>query len=96
MPIPQDTNPAHGDTLAVSLMKLNILVGGNARSGDNANRSAKSIAAMLSGAGGASRLFSNSGAQVELSLNPDGDLIVTQTAGPNAGKSVNLTYGRWA
>jgi hypothetical protein len=25
-----------------------------------------------------------------------GDLIVTQTVGPNAGKSVNLTAGKWA
>lgn len=26
----------------------------------------------------------------------NGDLIVTAISGPNAGKSVNLTYGKWA
>jgi hypothetical protein len=30
-----------------------------------------------------------------LTINADGDLIFTQTQGPNAGKSVNLTYGKW-
>lgn len=25
----------------------------------------------------------------------DGDIVVTQKHGPNAGKSVNLTYGKW-
>jgi hypothetical protein len=25
-----------------------------------------------------------------------GDLVVTALTGPNAGKSVNLTYGKWA
>ena len=33
-------------------------------------------------------------ASVLLSL-ADGDLIATQKHGPNAGKSVNLTYGKW-
>jgi hypothetical protein len=37
-----------------------------------------------------------SGASCTLNINSDGDLIITQTAGPNAGKSVNLTYGKWA
>jgi hypothetical protein len=31
-----------------------------------------------------------------VNINADGDLIVTQKGGPNAGKSVNLTYGKWA
>lgn len=31
-----------------------------------------------------------------LTINADGDLILTQTTGPNAGKSVNLSYGKWA
>lgn len=26
----------------------------------------------------------------------NGDLIATAITGPNAGKSVNLTYGKWA
>jgi len=34
--------------------------------------------------------------QITLSIGPYGDLWVTQEAGPNAGKSANLTYGKWA
>jgi hypothetical protein len=35
--------------------------------------------------------------QCKLTIDPDGgDLIVTAVLGPNAGKSVNLTYGKWA
>jgi hypothetical protein len=33
---------------------------------------------------------------IALSMNVNGDLVVSQSAGPNAGKSVNLTYGLWA
>lgn len=33
---------------------------------------------------------------IDLNMNSNGDLIVTQSAGPNAGKSINLTYGRWS
>jgi hypothetical protein len=40
-------------------------------------------------------ILNNSGSQVHLAINATGDLIVTQIAGPNAGKSVNLTYGHW-
>ena len=32
---------------------------------------------------------------VSLKVNADEDLIFTQSKGPNAGKSVNLTYGKW-
>jgi hypothetical protein len=35
-------------------------------------------------------------ATVTLTLNDTGDIIATQQTGPNAGKSVNLTYGLWA
>jgi hypothetical protein len=35
-------------------------------------------------------------AVVTLTLNDTGDIIATQTTGPNAGKSVNLTTGKWA
>ena len=34
-------------------------------------------------------------ANVSLTVNADGDLVFTQAVGPNAGKSVNLTYGKW-
>jgi hypothetical protein len=33
---------------------------------------------------------------IALSMDAGGDLIVSQSAGPNAGKQVNLTYGHWA
>lgn len=39
--------------------------------------------------------FAAAGASCTLDINADGDLIITQTQGPNAGKSVNLTYGKW-
>ena len=32
---------------------------------------------------------------VTLTLIDDGDIVATQNTGPNAGKSVNLTYGKW-
>jgi hypothetical protein len=35
-------------------------------------------------------------AAVTLTLNDTGDIIATQQTGPNAGKSVNLTFGKWA
>jgi hypothetical protein len=36
-----------------------------------------------------------SGPTCALDINADGDLIITQSVGPNAGKSVNLTYAKW-
>jgi hypothetical protein len=33
---------------------------------------------------------------VRLDCVTGGDLVATSISGPNAGKSVNLTYGRWA
>ena len=36
------------------------------------------------------------GASCIVDINPDGDLIATQNIGPNAGKKVNLTFGRWS
>jgi hypothetical protein len=36
-----------------------------------------------------------SGPTCALSINADGDLIISQSVGPNAGKSVNMTYARW-
>jgi hypothetical protein len=41
-------------------------------------------------------IFSADGVSCTLGINRDGDLIITQTQGPNAGKSVNLTYGKWS
>lgn len=32
---------------------------------------------------------------VTLALINDGDMVATQVTGPNAGKTVNLTYGKW-
>jgi hypothetical protein len=32
---------------------------------------------------------------VTLTLVNGGDVVATQQSGPNAGKSVNLTYGKW-
>jgi hypothetical protein len=32
---------------------------------------------------------------VTLALVDGGDVVATQITGPNAGKSVNLTYGKW-
>jgi IPT/TIG domain len=40
--------------------------------------------------------FTTADASCTLKINEYGDLIATQTQGPNAGKSVNLTYGKWA
>lgn len=43
----------------------------------------------------ASIVLANADNQVTLSIGPDGDLWVTQQTGPNAGKQVDLTYGKW-
>jgi len=40
--------------------------------------------------------FSDGTNTVTLSMNTSGDLVASQSAGPNAGKSVNLTFGKWA
>jgi hypothetical protein len=39
--------------------------------------------------------LSGSGTLSTLGLDGNGDLHMVQTTGPNAGKSVNLTYGKW-
>lgn len=50
MPIPTTTAPSPNDTLAISLMKINMLLGGAPASGDNAARSAqKANGALVSG-----------------------------------------------
>ena len=33
--------------------------------------------------------------EITLTIGPAGDLWVSQTAGPNAGKTCDLTYGKW-
>lgn len=33
--------------------------------------------------------------RVTLALIDGGDVVATQVTGPNAGKTVNLTYGKW-
>jgi hypothetical protein len=38
----------------------------------------------------------DSSSAVSLSLVNGGDLVISQSSGPNAGKSVNLTYGKWS
>jgi hypothetical protein len=37
----------------------------------------------------------DSASQISLQVVNGGDLVVSQSSGPNAGKSVNLTYGKW-
>ena len=39
--------------------------------------------------------LTESSAACTLDINADGDVIITQQSGPNAGKSVNLTYAKW-
>lgn len=34
--------------------------------------------------------------KVSVALNNYGDIIVSQSAGPNAGKAANISYGKWA
>jgi IPT/TIG domain len=41
------------------------------------------------------RVFSTQNAVDNLAIDANGDLIITQQTGPNAGKTVNLTYGKW-
>jgi hypothetical protein len=48
------------------------------------------------GAVGAGMQLNDSVVVGAIHWNAGGDLIVTQTTGPNAGKSVNLTAGKWA
>jgi hypothetical protein len=55
------------------------------------NQQSNSVAFTVNPAG---KVFSN--AFCQLTINSDGDLILTQSQGPNAGKSVNLTYGKWS
>jgi hypothetical protein len=52
MPIPVTTAPKQGDTLAISLMKINMIVGGKPSPGDNANRSALKINSVYAAGGG--------------------------------------------
>jgi len=40
--------------------------------------------------------WNSSGYIVDLFMNATGDLIASCRGGPNAGKSVNLTFGKWA
>lgn len=46
-------------------------------------------------ASAASTLSSSDGEAVALTL-VNGDIVVNQSKGPNAGKSCNLTYGKWS
>jgi len=49
-----------------------------------------------SAAEAASMVFTDGTNTFSLGISSDGDLVLTETAGPNAGKSVNLSYGKWA
>jgi hypothetical protein len=67
-----------------------LVMSGDATSGDliiQSNTPGNGI--KLASGGSASSL------RLHLAADDSGDLIVTSTNGPNAGKSVNLTYGKW-
>jgi hypothetical protein len=111
MGVPIETAPRQGDTATVSALKsVSVLAGTTPpappagsgltelgpRQGDTLVIALKKICALLgAGAPISSIILANAGNQITLEINPDGDLLVTQQTGPNAGQTVNLTYGKW-
>jgi hypothetical protein len=78
--------PTGGDTIVTSLKKICALLGlGAVATQQQQQQTISSI--ILTNTDGS--------AQITLSAGPDGDLWVAQQTGPNAGKQVDLTYGKW-
>lgn len=97
-PIKAQANQIYNASLSsAAYSALRISVAGVGQSGITyAQLSGSPERVLLSSGPTQSQIFKSGDCSTELSIDPvGGDLIATATAGPNAGKSVNLTYGKW-